>query len=252
MDNHEARFILQAYRPGGQDAADPEFAAALDQARQDPELGRWFAEEQALDAAVAGKLQAAPVPVGLKANILAGRKVVSTSAWTGRRQFLALAAGIVALLSAAWLWQQHRAAAPATFTAFHTDMIASMDHITLDLQTDDMTKIRHWLKSRRGHSDLVLPASLDGKPGMGCCVLDWRNKKVSLICYYLKQDGSEKLDELHLLVVDRDALSDPPPLEAPRYSSQGRWETASWSDERHSYVLAGLAQGSYLRSYFNP
>lgn len=53
MDNREARFVLNAYRPGGQDAGDPRFAEALEQARRDPVLERWFSESLAFDAAMA-------------------------------------------------------------------------------------------------------------------------------------------------------------------------------------------------------
>jgi len=42
MDSGEAKFILSAYRPEGQDASDPRFAEALEQVRRDPILQRWF------------------------------------------------------------------------------------------------------------------------------------------------------------------------------------------------------------------
>ena len=57
MNNEEAKLILQAYRPGGQDANDPRFREALEQARRDPELARWFANEQALDSRISTKVQ---------------------------------------------------------------------------------------------------------------------------------------------------------------------------------------------------
>ena len=62
MDNQEAKFILSAYRPGGQDASDPRFAEALEQARRDPVLERWFSESIAFDAAMTEKLGAIAVP----------------------------------------------------------------------------------------------------------------------------------------------------------------------------------------------
>jgi hypothetical protein len=38
MDNREAKFVLSAYGPGGQDAGDARFAEALEQVRRDPML----------------------------------------------------------------------------------------------------------------------------------------------------------------------------------------------------------------------
>lgn len=70
MDSAEARVRLSLYRPGVDDAADPLFAEALELSRQDPELSRWLAQEQALDAALATKLNLSPVPPDLQTNLL--------------------------------------------------------------------------------------------------------------------------------------------------------------------------------------
>src|SRR5206468_40161 len=75
MNNTEAKFILNAYRPNGRDATDATFAAALQQAKADPALGAWFAREQSHGAAVAAKLRAIVPPAGLREAILAGGRV---------------------------------------------------------------------------------------------------------------------------------------------------------------------------------
>ncbi len=74
MDNREAKFLLSAYRPSGQDADDPCFAEALEQARRDPVLERCFNESIAFDATMTEKLRAVEVPPDLRENILAGVK----------------------------------------------------------------------------------------------------------------------------------------------------------------------------------
>lgn len=79
MNNQEAKWILQACRPGGRDDPDPMFAEALEQVRRDPELREWFVEERAFDSHVHDKLQQAiTVPSGLKAALLAQRKMADT------------------------------------------------------------------------------------------------------------------------------------------------------------------------------
>src|SRR6266481_5285786 len=75
MDNREAKFILSAYRPNGQDADDPRFSEALEQVRRDPMLERWFTESIAFDAAMTEKLRTIEVPPHSRENILAGAKV---------------------------------------------------------------------------------------------------------------------------------------------------------------------------------
>ncbi len=66
MDNLEAKFVLNAYRPGGQDANDPRFAEALEQVRRDPVLERWFVDSIAFDMAMTEKLRAIEVPPDLR------------------------------------------------------------------------------------------------------------------------------------------------------------------------------------------
>src|SRR5262249_23608223 len=92
MDNREAKFILNAYRPGGRDASDPRFSEALEQARRDPILQRWFDETVAFDTAIIDKLSAAPVPSDLRESILAGVKVSRVPRWKNRFGQFAVAA----------------------------------------------------------------------------------------------------------------------------------------------------------------
>lgn len=257
MDNTEAQFVLQACRPGGQDADDPSVAAALEQARLDPELGAWFAEQQALDAAIAGKLQSFPVPANLKADILAGKKVVRPVAFRRGRLLVALAAAAsLALLASVVFWKAQVANAKPQFASFHTDMGRFLNHIDrLDFQTDDIDKAKHWLETKGGQGELLLPARLEGQRCVGCRVMDWKGSKVSLVCYYLDKPSpsgatKKQIDEIHMLVIDREALQDPP-SSSPQFSKAGKWELASWSDKRYSYILAGIAQGNYLKDYFS-
>ncbi|MGH7994491.1 MAG: hypothetical protein ACREDQ_13300, partial [Limisphaerales bacterium] len=103
MNNQEARLILQAYRCGGQDASDPLFAEALEQARRDPELRKWFAEENALDARIQTSLQTAvPVPRELKSNLLALGEIIRPTPWRWFQPMkLAAAAAVLLLLGLA-------------------------------------------------------------------------------------------------------------------------------------------------------
>lgn len=72
MDKEKARFILRCFRPDGSDAADPEFAEALQLAAADRELGEWLAKERAQDAEFSNMLGTLPLPDGLREEIMAG------------------------------------------------------------------------------------------------------------------------------------------------------------------------------------
>ncbi len=70
MDREEARFILRSFRPDGADAADSDFAEALQAAAGDRELADWLARERAMDSAIAAAMAATPVPATLRDDIL--------------------------------------------------------------------------------------------------------------------------------------------------------------------------------------
>jgi len=73
VDKATAKLLLESMRP--QDAGDPAFAEALRLVTTDPELAAWYADLQAFDGAVRGKLQDIDVPPGVKENILAGYRI---------------------------------------------------------------------------------------------------------------------------------------------------------------------------------
>lgn len=75
MDKEEARFVLRCFRPDGADAEDSDFAAALQLAASDRELGEWLARERAQDGAFSAALGRLELPDGLREEILAGLAV---------------------------------------------------------------------------------------------------------------------------------------------------------------------------------
>lgn len=78
MTPSEARQTLLLYRLGEDADADPQMAAALELARRDPELGRWFEQHCAEQAALRAKFQQIAVPGDLKARLLAANQKLKT------------------------------------------------------------------------------------------------------------------------------------------------------------------------------
>ena len=70
MNSSEAKEVLLLYRPGTADAADPQIAEALELARRDPELGRWFEQHRAFQKAMRAKFRQIEVPAHLKTSLL--------------------------------------------------------------------------------------------------------------------------------------------------------------------------------------
>lgn len=234
MNNEEAKLILQAYRPGGQDANDPRFREALEQAQRDPELVRWFANEQALDSRISTKFQAAiKPPAHLKSQLLAQRKIVRPVAWWKMPACqLAAAACLALLVTFSVLW--FKSTGQTQFAAYRNEMADFAGHKLdrLDLMSRDVAEVRRWLAQKESHDDLVLPAGLNGRPSLGCRLLDWKGHKVSLVCFEL-----ENKQVAHLLVVDSAAFKDAP-TKSLVFNQVGKVATASWSRGGKTYVMA--------------
>ena len=234
MNNEEAKLILQAYRLGGQDANDPQFREALEQAQRDPDLARWWADERALETRVQAALKTAlQPPPRLKPALLALHKIVRPAAWWPA--WLAAAAAL-ALLGVIAVFRL-KPSAPPQFAAYRAAMADFAEHKLdrLDLMSHDMAEVRRWLDGQNAHGDLVLPAGLDGQPSLGCRVLEWHGRKVTLICFELPSHQIA-----HLLVVDRDAFPDAP-TESPQLMQSKELATVSWSRGNITYLLVGKA-----------
>ncbi len=276
MDTARARALLQLHRPGpaGDPGNDPLVAEALALARRDPELARWLAAEQASDAAVSARLEAAlPVPAGLRERLLAAAPAVPAPA---RR---------AATATVPWWWPAlaGTAAAAVTFLAtvnlrrpnvvvvpgpgptpvptvtpatvvlaaappledFRSEMVAFIRLAPpLELETKDPDRMRDYLRRKGAPADVLVPAGLERLPGMGCRILRFRGRPVALLCF-LRKNGVLT----HLLVMDRAALPTPGTREAPVIAPEGEWLTAAWTQGEFTYLLCAKGDEELLQGY---
>jgi hypothetical protein len=234
MNNDEAKFILNAYRHGGQDANDPQFREALDQARRDPDLACWFDEQRELDIRLGTALRSALVPPQeLKSSLLAQRRLVRVSFWRKPAWVATAIAAALALLLTVGLLFTGSASRP-DFAQYRVAMAEFVDGKIdrLDLMSRDLNELRAWLEQQGAPSDFVLPAGLAGRPALGCRLKEWNGQKVSLLCFEL-----ENREVAHLLVIDREALTGIP-LESPQFVRSGQVATVAWSRGDKTYLLA--------------
>src|SRR5436190_4628602 len=248
MTSQLAKEILLRYRPGTADASDPEFAEALDQAERDPELGRWFAQQQAFQIAIRDRFRRLPVPAALKKNILAGyRPAVIPVRWQQPAfQVLAAAAAITLLIGVALFWSQPRE--DSSFAAFQSRVVRNAQRgYAMEITSTNLGEIRRFLAAQGAHADYVLPAPLEKLPGDGGAVVRWHNKTVSMVCFNL---GNH--DDLFLFVASRSDLPDAPATSEPQFTQIGRLTAASWSAGDRTYVLAGPGDEQSVRRYLSP
>jgi hypothetical protein len=267
MKNSEAKLILSAYRADGQDATDPQFAEALQQARLDPELSRWLAEQTSLDRVIGAQLQSVPVPADLKASILAGRKIIpmpKVSWWQRTLHPAATAAALAITLATIGFLSLHEPPEPKAsldlFTQDITDYLgkgygvlprhahlASTDagyfgamSYRMNFRSPNFEDIRHWLMEHGGHADFASPEGLKKPINLGCGVMDWRGKRITLIAF---QTGrSLPQDKVHLVIINSTDLPDVPHRGEARFDEGEEWTTVAWSNGPLTYLL--MAPGS--------
>jgi hypothetical protein len=234
MNREEAQFILHAYRANGEDANDPQFVEALALVRSDPELARWFAREQTLDAAISARIHSVSPPPHLATQLLLARKVIPPQPWWRKPAWVAAAASIALLISAASLWVL-RKNGERDFASFRATMIeASLDMTNhLDVMGLDADELKRWLIEHRGQAGFVLPPSLAAKGIMGCKVLEWHGHRVTLLC--LKFGGKH----VDVFVINQSDLPRASLLATPHFSSERGLTTAAWRREGKIYFLAG-------------
>ncbi|HTV41435.1 MAG TPA: hypothetical protein VMF08_12710 [Candidatus Sulfotelmatobacter sp.] len=243
MNNQEAKLILQAYRPSGPDASDPFFAEALEQARRDPELAKWFAEETSLNGRIQTRLQAAvPVPAGLKSELLALRKTVRpTSWWLQPMQLAAVGLALAALGALLMLIPQR----PARLASFRDTMARSslqtQEHV--EFASHDIASIQQWLRGKNMQTNFDLPATLHAGTGtaQGCRVVDWNGHQATMVCFIV---NGQHMD---LFVMDRAGLPDFPENSSPQFASADGLMTAMWSEGGKVYLLTGQNEATLQR-----
>lgn len=247
MTNEEAKFILSAYRPNGRDASDPSMAEALEQAARDPELAAWFREERLLDEIISAKLADVSVPPDLKPMILAGHRVMGTSAGPSRFLRGLRWAALFLICAGALIWLNLGDKGPnAPLARFRSDMTAHLASKMgrLDFRANSLSEVRQWLSQEHAIAELDVPQLLAAKGTMGCQILEWNGAKVTLVCFDM---GNREM--AHLLVVDREAFSSLPDSTEPMVSQSGGWTTASWVKRDRVYLLAGRGERPDLGNF---
>src|SRR5437016_535901 len=176
MDNLEAKFVLNAYRPGGQDANDPRFAEALEQVRRDPVLERWFVDSIAFDTAMTEKLRAIEVPPDLRESILAGVKVSRPLRWS--RPFIkwAIAAAVIlTTVVGSVIWYSGRPVRLAGWQSAALDVISSLvkNESSFDAQSRNTADLLAWLRANHAPAAQKLPDNLGKLESVGCKTFSW-------------------------------------------------------------------------------
>jgi uncharacterized membrane protein YbaN (DUF454 family) len=250
MNRDEAKTILLLYRPGTADAGDPEIAAALALARQDPELKRWLVEHCARQEAVRAGFRKITAPAGLKEQIISEQAAHEKRLFWRRRAVLAATAVVMLLVALASFWFQPRRN-DDTFAIYRSRMVGvALRGYVMDLPTNNPAQIQGYLARNQSPADYVLPAPLAKTAVTGCAIESWRGAKVSMICFRTgKPLPPAQPNDLWLFVIDRAAVKDAPPADSRQFVRVNKLMTVTWTQGDKLYMLGAEGDEKNLRQY---
>lgn len=233
MNNEEAKFILHAYRPNGADAGDASFHAALEQARLDPAIGKWFAAQQAFDRVMCAKLREVTPPAGLREAILAGGKMSAARSGGWKRWslpgWIGLAASVAVLFAVGVaVWPRQAQAAPLIDFALND----TLRQAHRGQHGDDAAR----LQSQLGRADLPLRGgvSLDFEAlrQSGCRTISFDERPVLEVCF---NRGGKWFHCYVARVADFPATARK--LRVTFRDQEGA-TAAAWADAEHIFIVA--------------
>jgi len=250
MNRDEAKTILLLYRPGTADAGDPEIAAALALAKQDPELTRWLVEHCRRQEAVRAGFRKITAPAGLKEQIISEQAAHEKMLFWRQRAVLAVAAVVVALVVLTPLWFQHRGQ-DDTYANYRNRMASvALRGYSMELATNNPASVRAYLAQNDAPSDYVLPAPLEKAALTGCAIESWQGAKVSMICFRTgKPLPPGEQSDLWLFVIDRSRVKDAPPAGSRQMVQISRLRMVTWTEGDKLYVLGMAEDEQTLRQF---
>lgn len=269
MSPEEARLLLSARRPGGEDDALPEMAEALAAAAADAPLGEWLAKEAAFDGAITARLREHGIPDGLRARILAGMRGSAAESPADHSPDVSLAldsdpgrapykssessassakTGRSGISRRSLLWGLSSGAAAALATGlalalrkslpglaqFRADMVDFFDHRfeeKFDHKESNPARLVAWLKARPQSVDFSPPGNLSDGRTLGCRFISWGGTGVTLVCFMPPNSPQP----IHVFTVASTALASAGPA-VPIYGRQSEWNTAMWAVNDHTLL----------------
>jgi hypothetical protein len=279
----EAQEILLLFRPGTADAEDAQIVAAMEVARRDPELGRWFEQHRRFQTAIRAGFRQIEAPEHLKIALLAAQKAQAGSLlnrvpdgsiedksvglepsssrgpggwsrfwqmarpparpWWQRPPSLSAAAAIILLVGLALLWP--RPNVPDRFADYRAMMVSkAVRGYNMDWPTDNMRELRQRLEGKGAPADYELTQGLGTLHLTGGATFTWRGNPVAMVCFNRATNQN-----FWLFVMKTKALKDSPSQTPKLDGVLSGLKTASWTRGANTYLLAGPDEPDFAQKF---
>jgi hypothetical protein len=253
MNRQQAKQILSFYRPGTADMNDPAFAEAHPVCESDPELKLWFKAHCESYNALRARFKEIPVPEGFKEQIIAERKIRTTTVQSRRPVIYAAVAAVAAMVVLTFVivslwWQPGADVGQPAFRDWTVS--AALLNYRMDFETNDLSQIRAFLAQKKFDGDFVVPKRLQNQARpTGCALLAWHGQRVSMICFHSgKPLGPGETSDLFLFVADSSNILETQ-SETPLLAKVSRATTASWSQDGKTYLLVAAGNEEFIHEY---
>lgn len=246
MTGEQAKEILLAYRPGVDDAQEPEVAAALALCEKDAALKEWFQAYCLRQDALREKFRALAAPEGLAQQILSEFKTRIPVPWWRRRAVVGALACLVISIALASIWQTLGpiGGEDLSFNGYRQRMVrTTLRAYGMDLETNDVAQVRAYLATKSAPADFELTPALAQTPAVGCGVLAWQGRPVTMVCFRTGKplEAGSKSD-LFLFVIAKKDLRGTVCIEEKQFAKVSELATVSWCSGDKIYMLAAFTE----------
>jgi hypothetical protein len=252
MKSIRARQILSCYRPGIDDASEPDVAEALSLLKSDAGLRSWWENQMAVHDALRSKFRSLPVAEGLKEQIISERPAFLTSR-PARKLALAAVAALILFFGFVTIKQQMLTSGEAAdFANFQNRMVRKIvrEYPRMDLETDDQKRIHEFLAAHGGLQNYDLPKPLLAQAtSTGCAIIRWQGREVSMICYNSGSTKDVKSPDLFLFAIPRDKVAGAATPNFPRHDILNGMPVVSWVSGNTVFLLASNGPDELVRRF---
>ncbi len=250
MKREEIIEILLSVRAPQEGEGDPQIEEAFAEMERDPSLKRIWEQQSQWDSKIKKSIHLISVPEDLKRKILAqnqerqqkSAKIISFP----RYLWIPFAAAALLILSfTTFAFRENSKSNDfAQFEGRAVDFTQTV--FMLSKSTPQLSEAREWLKSRGTPQSFQIPFHLEGLSQFGCRQVEFFGIRSSMICFEI--EGIKK--EVHLFVIDKADLQNLPSYGVPEFHEKKGSAVASWTDEKHGYILTGEVTLDQLKMLF--
>ncbi len=195
-----------------------------------------------------GKFSSIQPPAGLKDQILAEYKVNVTPMWRRRSVGVLCAALAVVLLAGLAAFLRRPPGAENQFAVWRSRMVRkAMQPYGMDRTNDNLNVIHEYFTEKNAPSNYVLPDGIKNVKPVGCAVVAWQGKPVSMLCFRSDrplEPGAQA--DLWLFVIAQNAVVNAPASDKPTVARVNKLNTLSWSAGGQTYMLAAAGDPAFL------